>query len=390
MTEVAIIGGGPSGSILGALLSREGIETSIYDRATFPRKKLCGEFIAPNGHQLLADLGLSDQLKAYGATEVDEFEMITRDRCSLTGTFSHPGLSLSRKRLDMLLLQHADSSGARVHTNRRVMDVDECFGPAPPAHRFTVHDPSDGGHVTHTETARLIIGSYGRRTTLDRKLNRSFLQEDTPYVGAQKHFHIQDPSRPEPGRVKLYLIPGGYCGVVRIERDLVNVCLLVHRSALPDKAMDWSVIQSGLLSNNRALFDLLQSISPAENGMRTVAQVPLWDKGSAKGPVLFTGDAGGMVAPLTGSGQAGAIHASFLLARIIKKQGVPNNKRDFEQLRKKWKRTRNATFSAQISTGRILNSLLQYDRLAGITVKFLRYNPSITSHLMQYVMNSEP
>ena len=44
--EVVIVGGGPSGSALGALLARSGVSVLIVDKARFPRKKPCGGLIS--------------------------------------------------------------------------------------------------------------------------------------------------------------------------------------------------------------------------------------------------------------------------------------------------------------------------------------------------------
>ena len=37
MLDVLIVGGGPAGSVAGAILARAGVRVRIVDRATFPR-----------------------------------------------------------------------------------------------------------------------------------------------------------------------------------------------------------------------------------------------------------------------------------------------------------------------------------------------------------------
>src|SRR5260370_27583887 len=44
--DVAIVGAGPGGSTLAALLARRGHSVALIHRDVFPRDKLCGEFLS--------------------------------------------------------------------------------------------------------------------------------------------------------------------------------------------------------------------------------------------------------------------------------------------------------------------------------------------------------
>ncbi len=56
--DVAVIGGGPAGSVAALVLARGGARVALVDKATFPRDKACGDMVGPRGLRLLADLGL--------------------------------------------------------------------------------------------------------------------------------------------------------------------------------------------------------------------------------------------------------------------------------------------------------------------------------------------
>ncbi|HUJ16164.1 MAG TPA: FAD-dependent oxidoreductase, partial [Thermoanaerobaculia bacterium] len=44
--DVAIVGAGPAGSTLAALLAKRGASVALIDRDSFPRDKVCGEFLS--------------------------------------------------------------------------------------------------------------------------------------------------------------------------------------------------------------------------------------------------------------------------------------------------------------------------------------------------------
>jgi len=56
--DVAIVGAGPAGSTLAALLAARGLAVALIDRDTFPRDKLCGEFLSYDALPIADSLGI--------------------------------------------------------------------------------------------------------------------------------------------------------------------------------------------------------------------------------------------------------------------------------------------------------------------------------------------
>ena len=55
--DIAIIGAGPAGTTAAALLARAGRDVHVFDRATFPRDKCCGDGLTTLALRELEALG---------------------------------------------------------------------------------------------------------------------------------------------------------------------------------------------------------------------------------------------------------------------------------------------------------------------------------------------
>lgn len=122
MTKVAIVGGGPAGSATALNLLAAGVDPgdiAIFDRATFPRPKLCGGALTWRGTEALREL-IGEQPDLGGETRALEF------RCSL-GAFPvrERGAQwlYDRAHLDHLLLQRCIDAGVTVHQKTPIKAV---------------------------------------------------------------------------------------------------------------------------------------------------------------------------------------------------------------------------------------------------------------------------
>jgi geranylgeranyl reductase family protein len=118
-----VVGGGPGGSSLAALLSRAGASTLVIDKAVFPRDKVCGDGLTPRALYWLDVLGCADEVIAASRSYLTEADLFVNGDHVLTGTYSatgiYPGfcIILKRKALDHIMIRYAVSHGAALRPN---------------------------------------------------------------------------------------------------------------------------------------------------------------------------------------------------------------------------------------------------------------------------------
>ncbi len=119
--EVAVVGGGPSGSTAALVLARSGARVIVIDKAQFPRDKACGDVIGPKAVRILETLGVSRPADAIDLSDVaivGPSGAAIRLPSEAGLDYSGIGWSCPRTSFDAHLLQAAVTHGACVRTAR--------------------------------------------------------------------------------------------------------------------------------------------------------------------------------------------------------------------------------------------------------------------------------
>ena len=121
--DVAVIGAGPAGSVLARELASRGRSVVLIERATFPRRKVCGACLSGHAVRELTAAGLNGLLTEHGAIPQTGFRLGVGGR-SRRAAFVETagGVALSRARFDAALADAAVAAGAvcRFGTSARV------------------------------------------------------------------------------------------------------------------------------------------------------------------------------------------------------------------------------------------------------------------------------
>lgn len=127
--DVVIVGGGPSGSTSGYILSKAGLKVVIVDKARFPRQKLCAGLITQKTIRLICSL-FSETVDSLLKREVinfetNYFEVFFRNRCiAKVHHDSMPFYCVDRSVYDNFFLQKAREEGAEILEGETAVSTD--------------------------------------------------------------------------------------------------------------------------------------------------------------------------------------------------------------------------------------------------------------------------
>lgn len=130
MSDVIVIGGGPAGSTVAALVAATGRQVRLFERAQFPRFAI-GESLMPETYWTFRRLGVLDQLKASAFPRkhsVQFFGPSGRGSAPFYFADTNPHESavtwqVLRGPFDAMLLDNARAKGVQVHQGTRVLNV---------------------------------------------------------------------------------------------------------------------------------------------------------------------------------------------------------------------------------------------------------------------------
>jgi len=168
--DVAIIGGGPAGSVAAALLARAGRRVIVLERDKFPRFHI-GESLLPFSMQAFTRLGLHEKFaragfmekfggEMYGACGDDGVKFYFEDGFRSQTDRSY---QVTRAEFDKVLLDHAAESGAEVREETGVDKVDFSEDAA----TLVISRKGNGG--AEEIRARYVIDASGRNSILGAK-----------------------------------------------------------------------------------------------------------------------------------------------------------------------------------------------------------------------------
>jgi flavin-dependent dehydrogenase len=308
--DVAIIGGGLAGCSAAIHLAKREHNVVLLEAQTYPHDKVCGEFLSPECNGLLANLGLTAALEAVRPAIIDTVSIIAPNGTMWTSTLPGKGLGISRYTLDELMAEQARAYGVHLRTTTTVTDVQ---GNLTDGFSLSIRNPL-GQQTLH---AKAMIGAQGKRSNLDRKLDRPFFKKSQPFMGLKAHFRGTFPSN----EIHLYTFPGGYCGISHIEDGLINVCLLVRQDIFQSASQpSFSSVNQFIVwmtQQNPALGKRFANMARVHDSWLSISQIPFISKQVVVNDILMAGDSAGLIAPVAGDGMGMALQAGEMAADVL-------------------------------------------------------------------------
>ncbi|SCF47673.1 halogenation protein CepH [Micromonospora matsumotoense] len=232
-SKVAIIGGGPAGSVAGLTLRKLGHEVTIYERLSLPRYRI-GESLLPGTMSILNRLGLQEKIDAQNYVKKPSATFLWgQDQAPWTFSFAAPkvtpwvfdhAVQVKREDFDRLLLDEARSRGVTVHEDTPVTDVDLSD---PDRVVLTVRQ---GGENVSVESD-FVIDAGGSGSLLARKLGVRQYDEFYRNFAIWSYFRLKDPFEGDlKGTTYSITFEDGWVWMIPLKGDLYSVGLVVDRS----------------------------------------------------------------------------------------------------------------------------------------------------------------
>jgi flavin-dependent dehydrogenase len=190
MKPITIIGGGIAGLSLGIALRHEHIPVTIREAGTYPRHRVCGEFISGKGQEIIARLGLAGKISQAGALPARTGAIFIGAKASPVRSFATPALCISRYKLDALLASEFQALGGNLLAGM--------------------------GRTPFSETEEGVVLASGRAPQTHDPRQK--------WYGIKAHAQGATLT----ADLELHTVPHGYVGLCRLADQLVNVCGLFH------------------------------------------------------------------------------------------------------------------------------------------------------------------
>ena len=355
--SIIIVGGGLAGLTAAIHLSKFGLKVMLIEKNEYPKHKVCGEYISNEVLPYLSFLDLNiANLKPKAITEL---EFSTVSGRIIESTLPLGGFGISRYTLDEFLYNKAIDNGCIIikDTVESISFKDDIFT-VTTSENMTYQSPT-------------VIGAFGKRSNIDQKLSRNFMQKQSPWLAVKAHYAGDFPE----DLVGLHNFEGGYCGVSKVENNSINICYLADYKTFK-KYKNIDDYQENVVFKNphlRSVF--LNSIMLFQKPL-TISQISFEKKETIEDHILMIGDTAGLIHPLCGNGMAMAIHSAKIVSELVI-QFYNNEIKSRNELEKKYIEQWNFNFKDRLKMGRLLSDILQKPLLSAFLMRILVAFPAM-------------
>ncbi|MEM1217321.1 MAG: geranylgeranyl reductase family protein [Bacteroidota bacterium] len=324
-TPVCIIGGGPGGAATALKLSYLGIPCMLFEKATFPRDKICGDAISGKVTTLLdrLDPAILDRFRDSAERQIGVWgiRFVAPNRKILDIPFQSnyrnldqhpPGYVSRRMQFDHFLIEEVKRrENIEYHEGVHITAYTRIEG------GYRVKDRAGNFDVS----CQLLIMANGAHSSFSRK-EAGLVKDPKHYAGAVRAYYHGVEGLHEDGFIELHflkeMIPG-YFWIFPLPNGDANVGLGMRSDILRKKDVNLRRAMEDIVANHPAIAHRFKNAQ--REGKILGYSLPLGSKKQVLSGdhYLLVGDAGHLIDPLTGEGIGNAVYSGFIAAELAEK-----------------------------------------------------------------------
>jgi flavin-dependent dehydrogenase len=316
LPDAVVVGAGPAGAATAILLAEQGLAVLLLDRARFPRDKVCGEYLSPEGSRILGRLGVLGTVEAGGARPLRGMRIVAPDGTLLVADYPTGGpwrghrshaLAVRRRVLDATLVERARAVGVWVRERVRVVDL------LREGRRIAgvVAEPLGAG-ASERIPARLVVAADGRASVVAQRLG---LRRPHRWLRRLALVADVEGAGGDPERGEIVVVPPAYAILNPVAAGIGNLSLVVPvdegRRRKADLAGYFDTTTRGLPGLGERLGSARRVGPVRALGPLAYHVTPPRDDG-----IVLVGDAAGFLDPFTGEGLYAALRSAELVADV--------------------------------------------------------------------------
>ncbi|MEX0995586.1 MAG: NAD(P)/FAD-dependent oxidoreductase [Flavobacteriaceae bacterium] len=356
--DFAIVGGGLAGLTAALHLSQNGYSVILFEKNTYPHHKVCGEYISNEVLPYLKTLGIDPfQLQAK---QINQLLLTNHNGKKVETKLPLGGFGISRYCLDHHLFEKVRQNAETVQETITNILFEKTH--------FTLETLNKNFYE-----ATYVIGAFGKRSNLDKVLNRSFIQKKTPWLAVKMHYKASFPDE----LVVLHHFEGGYAGLSKVENNHVNCCYLVTNRVF-SKYKNIEDFQENVMRKNPFLNVFFNEAEPVFDKPLTISQISFERKKPVENHIFMIGDSASLIHPLCGNGMAMAIKSAKILAETF----IENKNVKQTELERIYFTNWEKEFSGRLNTGAFLQKLVMKPNLLTTGMWLNNYTKKLIPYLI--------
>lgn len=335
--DVLVIGGGPAGSTISALLADQGWDVHLLEKDSHPRFHI-GESLLPQSLPMLQRLGVLPEVEKIGIIKYGAELVSHRQGRSQMFHFakafdeSQPyAFEVKRAEFDAILARNAAAKGVRFHEGLKAQRVE--FRPG----RTSVVRAEDRQGRVRTWETRFVVDASGRDTFLSSQLGGKHRSKKHGSAAVFAHFEgVTRLTGRDEGNITAGWLDDGWCWLIPFKDGTMSVGVVCHPDYIKTRRTSLDQFLLGTLRQSPPIAKRMEKARPLTPTYAAANFSYRRDTMTGEG-YLIVGDAFAFIDPVFSSGVHLALNSGTIGAGVVDAflRGAP----DYADRRKSFERS---------------------------------------------------